>query len=480
MSFDYYNFSERTLYFAGCFNIKNQALTLYVIAGANSGVYNYQYVLCFMENIANKYPYDDTSVAIVNLTPDVVFVSVYPMDTHFTLQAGDTEIVMAAGESYHLTGPGTADKGISVLSNGSLGVQGLNRVKSSADLFSVRPTSLLSREYLAVTFCPTSSACQLAVVATANGTQIVVYFPYAVILVMENGILDTYGAARPLQVSLNELQAYQVQSLSDLTGCIITSNIPVAVFAGSNQTTSVISGEVDHMADTLPPPQAWGKVYTVAGSMSETEPDIVKIIATNDNTTVTVFNCVEKTFYFAKTFEYVEDELSCGGYHINASDEIVVTHIRQKSGYNPAMYYPYPIGLLSSNYMIYVPMQKVGAQTSKLFLSVHTDFIQYILLNGTAVSNTGWRAILGTDWSWKAVSVDNGVTLSIYSDRQEPFGGHLMVKSSFQLSVVNFIPAVSMVSIFRSVQVCYNLYSGGLREVSGNAPTPKNVFKVCN
>ncbi|XP_033725268.1 uncharacterized protein LOC117315231 [Pecten maximus] len=255
---------------------------------------------------------------------------------------------------------------------------------------------------------------------------------------MENGNLYTYGPDRNLLVDLQAHEVYQIQSSSDLTAVVVKSNNTVACFAGANQTMLANDGKEDHIVSALPPTQAWGYEYILAGTESPNFQDIVKIVATEDNTIVDVDSCTHKTFNLAKAFDYVEDPLTCGGYAIHSNFKIVVAHIRIKD--NPGMFFPFPTSIFASHYTVYVPNTNVGAHVSSVILYAKTNDIGLIIFNGTLLSTSGWSPILNSEWSYKSVAVDAGL-LNIHNNFKKSFGGHLLVVNAFKLSVMNLIPA---------------------------------------
>ncbi|XP_069103152.1 uncharacterized protein [Argopecten irradians] len=389
-----------------------------------------------MENEA-VYTNDDTYIVVINPSNENMHVTVSHINSSAILFPGKAEVVFCPVEVCHTFGTGIHNTGIYVQSNGSVAVEGINRIQSSTDSFLVRPTYLLSREYLVVTYCQATLACQIGVVSTTDGTSLVMYFPFSVDLIMENGELGTYGPNKNMVVDLKAHYVYQLQSSSDLTGVIVTSNNPVACFAGANQTMPLTEGKEDHLVGALPPTQAWGYDYVIVGIDSTNYQDVVKIIATEDNTIVNISGCTQKTIILNRVFDFIEDSFTCGGYVLSSNFKIVVAHIRIKD--NPGMYFPFPTNLLSHSYTVYVPHNHVGAHTSMVLLYIKTNDISNIIFNGTLLNNNGWTEIASTDWSYRSVSVDNGL-LFISSSSNTPFGGHLIVRNTYKLAVMNLIP----------------------------------------
>jgi hypothetical protein len=91
------------------------------------------------------------------------------------------------------------------------------------------------------------------------------------------------------------LQQYDVLSLqtsglnADLSGSRVTANGKIAVFSGA-ECANVPQGvsACDHLEEQMFPVAAWGKTYVAAKSKQRgTEPDVWRVLASVDNTTVT-------------------------------------------------------------------------------------------------------------------------------------------------------------------------------------------------
>lgn len=90
------------------------------------------------------------------------------------------------------------------------------------------------------------------------------------------------------------LQPYQVLNVksdyvgTDLTGSIVTSDKPVAVFSGHEAATSGSVCCADHLEQQLFPVSTWGKTYVAAKSFPRAaENDYWRIVAATNGTTVT-------------------------------------------------------------------------------------------------------------------------------------------------------------------------------------------------
>jgi len=90
------------------------------------------------------------------------------------------------------------------------------------------------------------------------------------------------------------LQPYQTLNIKtdqdggDLTGTIVTSDKPIAVFGGHEAAVTSDRCCADHLEQQMFPVQTWGKLYVAGKSMTRgIENDYWRIVASEDSTTVT-------------------------------------------------------------------------------------------------------------------------------------------------------------------------------------------------
>ena len=90
-------------------------------------------------------------------------------------------------------------------------------------------------------------------------------------------------------VTLTNLEAYQLQSDDDVTGTLLRSSKPVAVFAGGvclNVPTDI--DFCDHLVEQLPPISTWGMEFLTVALANRFAGDIIRIVARDDATNVTI------------------------------------------------------------------------------------------------------------------------------------------------------------------------------------------------
>ncbi|WAR12499.1 FCGBP-like protein [Mya arenaria] len=172
-------------------------------------------------------------------------------------------------------------------------VYGSNKEKNSNDAFLAYPVDTLGSEYYAVTHSPSEQPCEMMVIGVEDGTTVNITYPNNANVGVTYGKV-TYGAGDTQTLTLNRFDTYQAQSVGDLSGAHVVSDKPVVMFSG-NQLTNVnpldpngAGGTRDHMVDQLMPVKTWGKEFGYVATGGRTVGDDIKILVSEDATTIKV------------------------------------------------------------------------------------------------------------------------------------------------------------------------------------------------
>lgn len=257
----------------------------------------------------------------------------------FAVTAGtDTPVTLPAATTLGMVSDTIQDKGIHVTALAEVSVIGLDYRIGTVDSFLGLPTDVLGTEYIVMAYLNsqgafTTSAAQFAVVAPQDGTKVCITLPIDV---------SPHSAGVPYVITLNQGEAYQLykhsSSNADLTGTIIVSTKPVAVFGGNIAAhVPVLQGSLDHIVEQLIPTSLWGTNFVTVPHMSLVPGDVTRFLAFQDATTISINGSVIGTF-------------SRGGYteqsnnvpvHITSDKPILVAQYSTGSAYStwgaPAM-----------------------------------------------------------------------------------------------------------------------------------------------
>jgi len=165
------------------------------------------------------------------------------------------------------TTTGVTDCSIHITSNEPVTVYAQNQAKYSTDATNVLPVTVLGSKYYHISYTTqTNRQDAYAIVGTKNNTHL-----------YHNGTLVA---------TINQGQVYYRSSTTDMTGSHISANNPVAFFA-LNQGVRIPANYccTDNLMQQLAPVSTWGTLFFVP--VSPRTRDIVRIVASQDNTTIT-------------------------------------------------------------------------------------------------------------------------------------------------------------------------------------------------
>lgn len=176
-------------------------------------------------------------------------------------------------------------KGIHVTALNEVTVYGLNRIPYTTDAYLGLPTDILGTEYIVLAY--KGGGTQFAIAAVQNGTTVTIT-PSVTTGGRTGGI--------PYNIAMNQGQTYQLTNTggaADLSGTIITSDKPIAVF-GSNRCVNIPPGYgyCDHIVEQLPPTVTWGKNFVTIPLARRMNGDTFRFLASTDGTTVSVNGAV--------------------------------------------------------------------------------------------------------------------------------------------------------------------------------------------
>ncbi len=168
--------------------------------------------------------------------------------------------------------------GIHVTAEAEVTVYGLNREAATTDAFLGLPVDALGTEYVNLGYQGFGN--QFGIVASEDETTVTI-----------TPTVETLGhpAGVPYTVRLSQGQTYLLRDDSslDLSGSIISSTKPIAVFGGS-QCANVppTFGACDHLVEQLTPTSQWGQNFLSMPLATRANGDTFRILASEDKTTV--------------------------------------------------------------------------------------------------------------------------------------------------------------------------------------------------
>ncbi|MFC0261984.1 PKD domain-containing protein [Fontibacter flavus] len=267
-----------------------------------------EFYVGFMENyriIPNRI---DQATIIISAEEDASGVIQYVNNTiSFSIRAGEQyvyEFPKDGLDIIHRTSRQVENKGVYIISNGNISVHAFNFRERSADGTVVLPLSSLGKDYWVTAhhenFAPGVNSgsnmnfeSTLLIVAVEDDTSIEITLSAQSV----EPIPVPPGAI--LTITLKKGESYQVKAVGDLTGTrvrVIGSEEGdcknVAVFGG-NKMTSIGQGcedasTGDHLFQQIYPTFSWGKEYIHVPLAGRTSGEMVKVLASENNTRVFV------------------------------------------------------------------------------------------------------------------------------------------------------------------------------------------------
>ena len=232
------------------------------------------------------------------------------------------------------------DQGIHVTADDEVTVYGLNQAGATTDAFLGLPTDILGTDYINLGYRNVNivNATQFGIVATQANTTVT--------------ITPTVNAGArlagvPYNIVMNQGQTYQLRSTlaspADLSGSLITSDKPIAVF-GSHQCANIPQGFVacDHIVEQLPPTTTWGQSFVTMPLATRLRGDTFRVLAGTDNTSVSINGVVVANLDRGQLHE----QLIVGPATITATNPVLVAQYSNGTTFD---------GVTSDPFMMLIP-----------------------------------------------------------------------------------------------------------------------------
>ena len=253
-----------------------------------------EFYFAYMENLNlafNGPPKFFVMVDAEQTTDGEVQVPATGLVVPFTAIGGEVTLVELPDAIWYSEGTEiVVNKGIRVVSDLPIALTALHYRPYFSEASSILPLDLLGDQYYPTCYVDDNQfnpSASFVIVATKDGEEIEIT-PTA----LTEGLRP---AGVPFTVTLDEGQIYQVRSQDDLSGTSIRSlaGNPIGVFSGARQANVELCGAADsHLWDQALPLSDWGQEYLFVPFLGQGG-DIIKIVASEDNTTV-FFDCLEE------------------------------------------------------------------------------------------------------------------------------------------------------------------------------------------
>lgn len=307
---------------------------------------------------------------------------------------------------------------VHIESNLPIMVYGLNHKKMSTDTYLGLPVKVLGNAYRAVAMTVIGEfVSQIGIVATEDSTKVEIVPTYT--------LLSGRPSNVPFTIVLQKGEAYQfcsddkISSRNDLTGTLIVSNKPIAVFSGHQcANVPVAVGTCNHLVEQLPPISSWGKQFYV-GQFQGRSKSSYRILANENNTVVFEDN---KQVAILKAGQFYENNNLRNVVQVNATKPILVTQYSQgmrngDSLGDPMMLLVSPTQQFLKKYRFATPVS--GSWKHFINVVVPTAGLASLRLDSAKVDERQFKQIGMSNYSFGAIQIPYG-THNISAD--VPFG----------------------------------------------------------
>ena len=282
----------------------------------------------------------------------------------------------------------TSILGIRVTADDPVVVYGLNQVSFTTDAFLGLPTDILGMEHIVLGFEALNSdlASEFLVVGVQDGTTVTI---------TPSITTGARVAGTPYPITLDRFDTYQLQSDApgeDLSGSIIQSDQPVAVFGGGVCVNIPPGfGACDHIVEQLPPTATWGVSFLTVPLATRTGGDLFRIIARNDGTEVRIDGTLVATLARA---EFHEVDLTSGTFHeIDATGPAMVMQYSKGQGFDSVPSDPFmmmipPTEQFQRSYALTTPAAAPVAFNNFINVVVETPDTESCTIDGSPFTAT--------------------------------------------------------------------------------------------
>lgn len=272
---------------------------------------------------------------------------------------------------------------------------------SSVGMTTHIPIHKLSTKYVIVSTNPVKYFSQFALASIDENTMVWITFRMKEALLIDGKV---YQSGETFRIKLNSYETYQIQHSVDMTGTVIESSSPIAVFSGNDCNKLNGQGFCDHLIEQLPPTSRIDTVYVVPPHLySNTK---IRVIAIDKS--CIFYNCTNKINRksYERT-EYFDIDISINGLcYIQSNEPILVASFGLSSSItnmgDPSMVIVPGIHQYQNYYKIIVPFGYnysyitviMGQRDSLLLINGYTVKPKNILYQEIVYYNFQFRVMI--------------------------------------------------------------------------------------
>ena len=329
------------------------------------------------------------------------------------------------------------NKGIHIVTSSEVAIYGNNLRSYSSDSFLALPLDILSTRYLTVSYSNPQG-----ISSEGNLSQFAIVSPYdnnTITITPSRTTLNNKPANTSFTITLMKGEVYQVRGQAvdglngDLTGSVIQSALPVAVFSGHS--CAFVPFNVyacDILLEQLPPIDTWGKNFVASPLKGRLGGDTWRFIASRDSTELFLNDTLAAVLNFGSFYEIILTKET----KINATKPILVMQYSNGDDFDggisqngdPFMMMIPPVEQFMNKYTFATP--STGFLYNYVTVSILYNQRGSVVLNDVALPESLFVRIGDSEYASAGVEVDPGIH-RIYSSNGTPFGIYTYGFSSY-------------------------------------------------
>jgi len=341
----------------------------------------------------------------------------------------DGSVSVIVPQTLAMSGTGINNDGLRITSDGDISAYISNRQTFTTDLTIVFEEASLGQDYVLASFgdgFQEQDGGQFSVQATQDGTAFTFTLPDGQTANVTLDAGETFKFST-VDTAGNTAIGVTVADDFDLTGTLITSNQPVAVFSGHGL-TNIGTGAADHIVEQMPATSALSQSYVVAEAFSSSGlgNNLVRVIAAEADTEVRIDGALVATLAAGEFHEFT---LSTTAQTVTTTNPALVAQYLQGATTagegDPAMSFVPGTDTWLSSYIVATPSGSEALAQNLVNLVVPTSAVSTVQINGVDVDDTQFTAVAGTTLSVANIPVAPGVV-------------RVEASQNFQLSLFGF------------------------------------------
>ncbi len=337
-------------------------------------------------------------------TEGVVSIASSGFSEPFTITPGVVSMVtLPSGSQVDGSDVIREDVAVRVTAGAQITVHGLNRIQFTTDAFAAVPIEALGRTHRVMAWTGGGNGPSQFAIAAIPGADGSLSTPTNV-TITPSADAGSRLAGVPYTITLTPYDAYQLQSTGDLTGSLIESDRPIAVFGGNTcgNVPGPNTGFCDHLVEQIPPVTSWGAEALTVPLATRLFGDTFRIMAAQDGTTVNLDGPSSETFTLgAGEFE---ERILEGSYRITADAPVLVAQYSNGTDWDGVVSDPFMMLIPSAEqfvnaYTFATPGMGFDANYANVVALTSDAAANDVVLDGGAVPAGSFTPLAGTPYS---------------------------------------------------------------------------------